>query len=155
MMGDSLYHHPAGPHVIKWWKNQPGSATIQVDDNRMSPPESGWVEESLHDPWNDAGNPIIRDSIEALLMKTDEFWTWGLVSVWQGVKFAKWGYTWYWFCIMDYAFCTKKRKYFCSLKWSLITFVLHSFDLLLLQFYSHNFFLSYSPFCGGLFLTLS
>lgn len=50
----SLY--PAGLLVVKWWKNQPGLATTQVDDNGMSSLESGWVEESLHDPWNDAGN---------------------------------------------------------------------------------------------------
>lgn len=49
MTGSSLYRHPAGPHVIRECENRPGLTATQAGDVGVSPPESGRVEESLHD----------------------------------------------------------------------------------------------------------
>lgn len=138
--GSSRSHHPAGLHVTRRWRNHPGLAAAHVGDMGVSRPEPGWVEESLRGPRNDAGSPAIRDGAESLSDdKCDEFWTRGLVSLWHG-KVCQVGDTAdSGFVLLIVHLVQKKRV--CALKWAPVTFVSHSFNLLLLQFSSCNSYL--------------
>ena len=169
--GHSPYCHSPGPHEIREWKNHPGFSATQVGEVEVSPPESGWVEESLHyhREWRCCWEPSSQSQhVDAVWWKL--CWALNMVAgrMCGKVKLTKWGYTWYWFYITHYVFCIKKETIFLCIFWNGIWLPLY--DTGLISYYSSStsvnsfFFAFYSPFCGlflpflnllfGLFWTL-